>query len=637
MAKITYKNLFSLVNEQIDKRTKYSTNASYNNQLLRTGVAPLTSNAFSDISANELITAVQNLLKETLPATIIDGLEVEATDPISNQVTVNSGSCSIGGKLFTIDDNADITVPFNDYTYVFYINIYLNGIEIETNTHSDKVTIAKIIVPKPGTTNRVKDNKDDDYEWDAYIVSLREQKLYGDDKGQFDSDTVDLIKDNIGDILAEKIVGNIRLSENLKIINTQGTLELNSSDIKIKDVDGDVLAKFDRNGTFFYDNNGVEVAKFSVNEARIGNIKIYKDRIETENFVSGSTGFQLNEDGTGGIGGISITTNTLESGNFVSGFLGKGFQLSSSGDAEFQNIKARGKITTTVFQKDTISSVGGNFMILDSDVLDDDMTAVGSTMTITGDTTFAIGDILRIKDGTDDEWLEVTNISNAPTYTVCRDKENDYESGVNCPAWKKGTCVVNYGAPNEGGVYMTSSEENSPFIHFFTHSGSPWSSLNDKTRIGRLDGIAGCSGYGIWGGDGYLGALEVIDTIGISSQGAIRSNLTGNYPYLEFSNNGLMLKDSDTGGTYGTAQYSTDKYGYGAMAWIMNSALKIPFAVLKEPNAGASDVADLRLYNRSDDPGGAAEVGDVCCVSGKLKICTGAGTPGTWTIVGTQS
>jgi len=259
-----------------------------------------------------------------------------------------------------------------------------------------------------------------------------------------------------------------------------------------------------------------------------------------------------------------------------------------------------------------------------------------ATLTISGDTTFEVNDILRIKDGVDDEWMLVTDASSAPTYTVTRDLAGDYAADTN-PIWTKGTAVVNYGASGEGLIFMTASEGNAPFIDFITHAGSPWTTTTVKTRLGNLSGIAGCSGYGIYGGDGFLGALDVIDIISIGSSGEIRSNTAGNYPYLSFSNAGLQLKDSDTGGTYGTAVYGTDKYGYGALAWIMNSDLKIPWAELKEPNAGASDVASIRLYNRSDDPGGAAEIGDLCVVSGKLKICTGAGTPGTWTVVGAQT
>lgn len=46
----------------------------------------------------------------------------------------------------------------------------------------------------------------------------------------------------------------------------------------------------------------------------------------------------------------------------------------------------------------------------------------------------------------------------------------------------------------------------------------------------------------------------------------------------------------------------------------------------------------VRINNLSADPTtGTYSVGDLIVVGGKLKICTTAGSPGTFTIVGTQT
>jgi hypothetical protein len=47
--------------------------------------------------------------------------------------------------------------------------------------------------------------------------------------------------------------------------------------------------------------------------------------------------------------------------------------------------------------------------------------------------------------------------------------------------------------------------------------------------------------------------------------------------------------------------------------------------------------APLRITSMASDPTGAHVVGDIAVVAGVLKICTSAGTPGTWTVVGSQS
>ncbi len=152
---------------------------------------------------------------------------------------------------------------------------------------------------------------------------------------------------------------------------------------------------------------------------------------------------------------VSVNTGTItvtgtgayiRSSTFAAGPLGAGFNMNLAGEAEFQNVRIRGKISGASFEQDVISSVGGTLLVIGSDILNADMTALdNSTLTILGDTTFAVNDVLRIKDGVDDEWLLVTNIGSAPTYTVTRDQGTDYTADNN-PIWTKGTTVVNYGA-----------------------------------------------------------------------------------------------------------------------------------------------------------------------------------------------
>ncbi len=188
----------------------------------------------------------------------------------------------------------------------------------------------------------------------------------------------------------------------------------------------------------------------------------------------------------------------IVSSNYVSGVMGAGFYLDSN-LLEVGNIACRGIIRTAVFQKDIVSAMGGNFLVLDADVLDVAMTSEdNSTLTIEGNTDFAVGDILRIKNGTDDEWFEVTNIGSAPTYTVTRDKAGSYSANNN-PAWTIGSTVTNYKQSGDGGVYMTASETNAPYLSVFDHAGSPWDTINTRLRLGNLNGYLGYSTdlYGI--------------------------------------------------------------------------------------------------------------------------------------------
>jgi len=199
---------------------------------------------------------------------------------------------------------------------------------------------------------------------------------------------------------------------------------------------------------------------------------------------------------------IDGANTRLRTSDYVSGALGSGWNIDTNW-AEFNNIRARGRISTTVFEKDVISSIGGSFLVSDSDILNANMTAAdNSTLTILGDTTFAVNDILRIKDGIDDEWFTVTNIGSAPTYTVTRDRAGVYSANSN-PIWKKGTAVVNYGASGEGLIYMTASDTNAPHIDVLTHAGAPWTTTTTRMRMGNVNGFLGAATdlYGIYIGE----------------------------------------------------------------------------------------------------------------------------------------
>jgi len=72
--------------------------------------------------------------------------------------------------------------------------------------------------------------------------------------------------------------------------------------------------------------------------------------------------------------------------------------------------------------------------------------------------------------------------------------------------------------------------------------------------------------------------------------------------------------------------------GDGQIGSINNANNGIPIYINQ-----SQTVADIHLPDRVSTPSGLAEIGDLSVVGGILKICTAAGTPGTWTTVGTQT
>lgn len=210
---------------------------------------------------------------------------------------------------------------------------------------------------------------------------------------------------------------------------------------------------------------------------------------------------------------LSGPNKRIRSSNYVAG--DSGFSLDSD-LLEVGNIIARGAIKTSNFIKGNITSVGGHVMVSKgSDTLDVDMTTLdASTLTIKGNDTFAVNDILRIKEDTDDEWFQVTNIGSAPTYTVTRDKASVYSSNSN-PAWKKGATVVNYGQSGQGFIEMAAAETNNPWMKVKTHTGSPWSTTTTVVNIGQLKDQTGSDEYGVWikSGASYIAGYRLYEAV----------------------------------------------------------------------------------------------------------------------------
>ena len=216
---------------------------------------------------------------------------------------------------------------------------------------------------------------------------------------------------------------------------------------------------------------------------------------------------------SGRIGGWYIGTSTLSSANlvldstneqirtsdFVSGALGAGWQIDKN-LSEFNDIRARGKFITSVFEYDTISSIGGSLLVANSAILTSNMSSTdAATMIISTDTNFVTGEILRLKDGINDEWLQITSTITAYQYNLSRDKKGDYAANSN-PQWKKGTAVVSYGTVSGAGlIFMTASEANSPHIDIVSHTGTPWAGVTTQARLGNLNGYLGYTSdtYGI--------------------------------------------------------------------------------------------------------------------------------------------
>jgi hypothetical protein len=208
---------------------------------------------------------------------------------------------------------------------------------------------------------------------------------------------------------------------------------------------------------------------------------------------------------------------------------------------EAENLVARGTLRGVSFKYDIVSAVGGQLLVTNSDALASDMTALdAATMTVRGDTTFVVNDILLIRavsSGIQEEYFRVTDISLAPIYTVTRDLAGTYTSNSN-PTWKAGTTVVKIGSSDGAATYsggwlrLLGEGANSPHYSVFSRTGVAYNSYTERVRLGNLNGTAAfvADTYGIFIGDyssgNYLTYDDVSGNLIVNG-----SRLTGNVFY----------------------------------------------------------------------------------------------------------
>jgi len=119
---------------------------------------------------------------------------------------------------------------------------------------------------------------------------------------------------------------------------------------------------------------------------------------------------------------------------------------------------------------------------------------------------------------------------------------------------------------------------------------------------------------------GVIKSATIIDTTIITSTFQTSTEL----PWIEITDAGVAYRFNEGGAVYDTDVYDTGIYGEGTTAYLFNSSK--PILKIEEEIS----YADIGLYNRSSNPSGAAAIGDLACVSAVLKLCTTAGTPGTY-------
>lgn len=573
----TYSTLFPQVVSEINKRSGreiITTDSRYAVQPAGIG------GSLDSRSLAEVITTIASDLADLIEPYIISGFDVTAESPPSDSVLVEAGTCISNGRKWEIETDTTLKIPFDSSTHVFYICVYNNAFEINRTHDSTKCEICKIIVPRPGTTSRIVDDKPSDG-YDAYIVSAKDA-VYKEEQ-EFDDASVEKLRDVIGDVLADNIIGNLRLSENMKILNTSGTLELNSQEVKFLDVDENVLANFKPTGLYFYNVSGAELAKFTTAVARIGSIAIFHDRLQSTNFSEGLTGFRIKSSGD-----VEFNNATF-----------RGILYATSGEIGGFTI-ASNKLYGGTIQTDANVAAGTNGVIMDSAglrVYDDILGLVVNLPSDGSAPSFASGTIT-------DTIFEIQTNAVIRTSTTVGDGS----------ASSFGLLM------NNSGLYGCGTNQILTDANFKVLStGNAYFKGEVQATSGQIGNVS-ITLNGLYGGF-MQGTLVRASTIESSA----------GYPKIRIDENGIYYMVTSATGLYGTTYSYGDGtlYGAGVLAYLFNVNYPV-ISIISE-----QDYADIRLYNRSDPPSAAAVIGDIACIDNRIHSCVVAGTPGTFVPVGT--
>jgi hypothetical protein len=293
----------------------------------------------------------------------------------------------------------------------------------------------------------------------------------------------------------------------------------------------------------------------------------------------------------------------LESGaiGFVSGL--SGWQITAAGNAEFDNLVARGEFHASVFVMDEFLVHNGTSVLVKSggkllNAANSLTTATTHTRTTAASDTrttaaldtrvalsisfevdmedpetghaqlFSVGDILRVKDWTGsavyDNWLIVTSIIDNTTYF----SYVVYKVSGTATTLPKGAMVVDYGQSGDGGIISTAALSGAPYQDVFSINSAPWASgITGHLRTGKITGVG--SAVGTWG---MVGGTDLSDTsldaaqFEISDSGVYLHNIdvaiydSSNNQRVSLTSGGVLKLGTDVGAT-ATTGFSFDPVG----------------------------------------------------------------------------
>ena len=229
---------------------------------------------------------------------------------------------------------------------------------------------------------------------------------------------------------------------------------------------------------------------------------------------------------------IISSSGEIKTADFQSslGGMGKGYRLGEDGIAEFEEARIRGTLSTAVFEKDTISAVGGALIVANATSLKSGSLILSqsllgqvvpsSSLVVDNSAGFAAGEFLVAKatssaGGFVEELMKIHSIDSA-TNTLVVSRSLNYLGAKGTytaqliTSMSAGQTLVSQGKKDTGYILLNAtSGSNTPFIDIVERTGSGVLDTATKVRLGDLTGIndpemPSVSGYGLYTDNVFL-------------------------------------------------------------------------------------------------------------------------------------
>ena len=229
---------------------------------------------------------------------------------------------------------------------------------------------------------------------------------------------------------------------------------------------------------------------------------------------------------------IISSSGDIQTADFQSALFGtgQGYKLGADGIAEFEEARIRGTLSTAVFEKETVSAVGGALIVANATALKSgSLILSGSIATASVDSAagFVSGEYILAKatssTGFTEEIMKVHSVdTSANTMVVSRSM-----NGNLIPSMSAGQVLVSQGTNGTGFILLNAtSGSETPYIDITERTGSGVNDLQIKSRLGDLSGITdnsfsdGVTGFGIYTQNGFFkGKIELASPSDINLTG----------------------------------------------------------------------------------------------------------------------